>query len=267
MRGPAANLACNVCPPSPRISIRLQRPRHGVIAGGKDQDSQCVLGIPGRDAGGRDTLDRGLAYLHQYDIVLVVHLIIAALTGAALGAEQLVLGHELGRHHRSLTALADLLPHEGSVVLMGRPGEHAVIEMGQPFLEPRCGPQPLVLRQPLVRCHGQGRPRVALVHQRAGGCATLLDDVRVARLDLALRFGSDGPMAARRTVIGRALTHRQMADVLRDGRDALAPSGPGADDAHPRAGEGQALRRPAPGVTSGALEAVEPRKVGDRLRG
>src|SRR5215212_7633825 len=42
----------------------VQRPRHGVIAGGKDENVQGVLGIPGLDAGGRDKFDWGLAYVH-----------------------------------------------------------------------------------------------------------------------------------------------------------------------------------------------------------
>src|SRR5262249_3212432 len=77
----------------------VQRPSHGVIAGGKDDDVQFVLGITGLEASGRDALDRGLAYVHQYDIVLVEHLIIPALTWEALGAEHMVFGHEFFRHH------------------------------------------------------------------------------------------------------------------------------------------------------------------------
>src|SRR5205823_13413259 len=95
---------------------------------------------------------------------------------------------------------------------------------------------------------------------------TLLENVRIARLDLTLGFGIDGGIAERRTVIGRALEHRQMADVLGDRRDELDPGGPGADDADPLTGQVQALRRPAPGVTPDALEAVEPLEVRDVVR-
>ena len=151
MRGPAANLSCNVCPPSPRILIRLQRSRHGVIARGKDEDVQVVLGITSLNAGGRDALNRRLAHVYQQDIVLVVHFIIPALTGEALGAEHVVLRHEFFRHDGILNTLANLLPDEFCVVLIGLPGEHDVIEIGQPFLEPRFGPQPLVLFQPFFR--------------------------------------------------------------------------------------------------------------------
>src|SRR5262245_40368355 len=62
----------------------VQGPRHSVIARGKDEDVEFVLSIPGLDTGGRDALDRGLAHINQEDIVLVVHFIIAALTGEAL---------------------------------------------------------------------------------------------------------------------------------------------------------------------------------------
>jgi hypothetical protein len=67
---------------------------------------------------------------------------------SALGAEQVVLGDEFFVYHGVRDALADLLPDKGSVVLVGGPGEHDVIEIGQPFLEPRFGPQPLVLLRP-----------------------------------------------------------------------------------------------------------------------
>src|SRR5712691_212702 len=113
----------------------------------------------------------------------------------------MVLGHELFRHHGIHDALADLLTDECRVVLVDLPGHHDVIEIGQPFLETGLCPQPLVLRQPLVRRDGQGRPRVECVQKRAWGCATLLEDVRVARLDLALRLGVDGPIAQRHTVV------------------------------------------------------------------
>ena len=52
----------------------------------------------------------------------------------------MVLRHEFFRHHRILDALANLLPDECGVILVGRPGDHDVIEIGQPFLETRFGP-------------------------------------------------------------------------------------------------------------------------------
>ena len=131
------------------------------------------------------------------------------------------------------------------------------MEIGQPFLEPRFGPQLLVLLQPLFRGDVQGRPRVEFVHKRAGGFATLLEDFRVAGLDLALGFGVDGPIAERRTVIRRALEDRQMADFLGDLRDELDSGGAGADDRHPLAGQVHALLRPSAGVKRVALEAVD----------
>ena len=63
----------------------------------------------------------------------------------------MVLGHELFRHHRVLDPLADLITDEFGVVLVGLPGHHDVMEIGQPFLETGLRPQPLVLRQPFFR--------------------------------------------------------------------------------------------------------------------
>src|SRR3989454_3666642 len=105
------------------------------------------------------------------------------------------------------------------------------------------------------------------MQKRAGGFATLLEDVRVARLDLALPCGVDRPIAQRHTVIGCALEDGQMGHVFRNFRDELDGAGPGADDPHPLAGDLQAVLRPAAGVTPGALEALQPRKVRHIMRG
>src|SRR5262245_52902191 len=179
----------------------------------------------------------------------------------------MVLGHELFRHHGILDALADLLPDEGCVVLVGLPGHHDVIEIGQPFLEPGLCPQPLVLRQPLFRRDCQGRPRVECVHKRAWGFAALLEDFRVAGLDLTLPFGVDGPIAQRHTVVRRALEDGEMGHFFGNFRNELDGGGPGADDPHPLAGDLQAFLRPSAGVTPGALEALQPRKVRHIMRG
>src|SRR5882672_3995272 len=99
------------------------------------------------------------------------------------------------------------------------------------------------------------------MYKRARGFATPLEDVRVARLDLTLGFRIDRLITEWCTIIGRALEHRQMADVLGDLRDELDPGGPGADDAHPLAGQSHALCRPSTSVAPGALEAIEALEV------
>src|SRR4030095_17259869 len=116
----------------------------------------------------------------------------------------MVRGHELVRYHRILDALADLLPDECGVVFVRLPRGHDVVEIGQPFLEPRFGPQPLVLRPPLVRRDGQSRPRVEGVQTRAWGFTTLLENVGVAGLDLALPCGVNGAITQWHTVVRRA---------------------------------------------------------------
>src|SRR4030095_5655548 len=86
---------------------------------------------------------------------------------------------------------------------------------------------------------------------------------RVVVLDLTLRLGVDGAIAERRTVIGRALEHRQMADLLGDLGNELDPGGAGTDDAHPLASKVQALRWPPASVTPDTLKAVEALEVRD----
>src|SRR5262249_44497964 len=143
---------------------------------------------------------------------------------------------------------------------------HDVIEIGQPFLEPRFGPQPLILLQTLVRRDGQGRPRVEGVHKRAWGFTTLLEDFGVACLDLALPFGVNRSIAQWHTVVRRALEDGGWGHVLGNSRDELDGAGPGADAPPPLASDLQAILWPSAGVTPGALEALHPRKVRHKMR-
>src|SRR5713226_428309 len=109
------------------------------------------------------------------------------------------------------------------------------------YVQPRFGPQPLVLRPPLVRRDGQSRPRVEGVQKRAWGFTTLLENGGVVGLDLTLPCGVNGAIAQRHTVVRRALEDGEMGDFLGDFRDELDGGGPGADDPHPLAGQVQAL--------------------------
>ncbi len=56
-----------------------QRSRHGIKPRGIDDDVEFILLLTGLDAFGRDALDRGLAHVHQQDIVAIVRFVIVGL--------------------------------------------------------------------------------------------------------------------------------------------------------------------------------------------
>ena len=89
-----------------------------------------------------------------------------------------------------------------------------------------------VLLQPYFRRDFQSRPRVKWVQERTWGFATLLEDFRVACLDLPLPFGVDWAIPERRTVIRRALEDGPMGDFISNFRYKLNCGGPGAYDPH-----------------------------------
>src|SRR4051812_41248456 len=66
-----------------------------VEASGVDDDIERVLGIAGLDAGGRNALDRRLVDIDQFDIRLVVDLVVAGLERHAAGAEAVVLWNQI----------------------------------------------------------------------------------------------------------------------------------------------------------------------------
>ena len=172
------------------------------------------------------------------------------------------LGTKLFRHHGILDARADLIADELGEVLVGLPVGHNVMEIAQPFREPGLRPQLFVQRQPLFLRDLQGLARVEVVHKAGGGFANAFVNFWVAGLELALGLRGNQPIPQRRTVIGRALEDREMADFFGDDRDELDGGGAGADDRHALAGEVHFFLRPARGVIRLALEAVDTRKWG-----
>lgn len=76
---------------------------------------------------------------------------------------------------------------------------------------------------------------------------------------LAIRLGELG-IAHRDGPVGRALENGELANLAGDGLDHLDAGGAGADDAHPLAGEVDALLRPAAGVENLPLEALMARE-------
>src|SRR5690348_9647815 len=179
----------------------------------------------------------------------------------------MVLGHELFGDHRILNARADLVADELGEVLVGLPAGHNVVEVAQPFFEPRLRPQLLIQREPLFPRDLEGVARVEVVGKAGGGFANSLVNFRVGGLEPALRLRVDQPIPQRRTVIRRALENREMGDLLRDYRYELDGGGARPDYSDALAGEVRLFLRPFAGVIRDALEALNPFKRGRVISG
>ena len=99
----------------------------------------------------------------------------------------------------------NLVPHEFGVVFIGFAGQHDVVEIGQPFLETALGPKLLIFGQPLFRLDFHGGAGVELVHERARRFQTLLKDLRIVGLDLALGLVVDWAVSQRSAEISGPL--------------------------------------------------------------
>ena len=100
-----------------------------------DQDVELVLGSAGPDALGRNAFERRLVEIDQQDVGPVVGFIIAALQRHALGAERVVLGHQLFGDRGVVNACADFIAHELGERGVGVQVGHDVAEVTQPFPE------------------------------------------------------------------------------------------------------------------------------------
>ena len=161
----------------------IQRTGDGVVARGVDDDVQVVMGFGGLDAVGRDALDGGVLHIDEQDIVLVVDLVVAALAGQALGTKHVVLGHQHLRYHGILYSLPDLVPEEFSIVLIGRPGHHHVVEVAEPLGEARLPPQLFVVFHPFLFGNIESGAFVKLVHEGTGRLHAFPEYLREVRLD------------------------------------------------------------------------------------
>src|SRR6185312_6155411 len=83
-----------------------------VEAGRVDDEVECIFGIAGAYARGRNALDRSFVDIDQLDVGLVIDLEIMRLQRDAAGAEAVVLRDQLVGHRGVLYALTDLARDE-----------------------------------------------------------------------------------------------------------------------------------------------------------
>ena len=143
--------------PAHALNVYLvQRAGHRVIARGENDDIQLKLPpVLQPQTRRRDPRNRRRAHIHQRHIRPVVHLIVPALAGQPLGTKHMVLRRQQLRHLRIVNPLPDFVADELRIILIRRAGHHHIVKIGQPLLEPRLRPQPLVLRPLLLLRHLQ----------------------------------------------------------------------------------------------------------------
>ena len=230
--GPAAHFSLMVCAvPAPDVH-RHQRARHGVEAGGEDDDVELVVGVGGADALRRDPLDRAVADVDERHVVAVERLVVGvperrplAAEGIALGAEQL---GRLGVRRRSPRIL---FAEEFGRRLVRLLVDQEVVERLEQVLEPaRLERRP---RTPPAARRASRRRDVRLAGSMAKPNDVLLGHAPrslVAVLDrLALAVG-ERMVVGGDHVVRRALEHREVGRLLGHDRDHLDGGGAGADD-------------------------------------
>src|ERR1700730_15731642 len=179
----------------------------------------------------------------------------------------MIFGSQLFRDDRILDAFANLVADELREQFIGLLVAHNVAEIAEPFGKSRVRPQLLEPRLPFFRSHIEDRPRIEVVDKPGEGFARSFENFRIAGFDFGLGLRIDRPVAQGRAIIRRALENRQMANLLGDFRDELNCRGARADDTDAFAGELDAFLGPSRGVKRLALEALDPGKAGDVLRG
>src|SRR5438045_5985074 len=108
-----------------------------VKPGRVDDDVEIVFAVAGLDAVRRDALDRRLVDVDEFDVGLVVNLVIPGFERHPAGAEAMVLRDQLFGDHGVFNALADLARDEVGGQLVGLAiGQH-VAEIAHPDAETR----------------------------------------------------------------------------------------------------------------------------------
>ena len=231
-----------------------------------DDDVEIVFGVAGLDAVRRDALDRRLVDVDEFDVGLIVNLVIPGFERHPAGAEAMVLRDQLFGDHGVFNALADLARDEVGGQLVGLAVGQHVTEIAHPDAETRLSVELLPESFPFLGGHFQGRARVGRVDVAARRGAAEREDLFVARLDVAHLCVGNLAIVQRRAPIGSALKHGQVADGLGDFLDGLHGGRAGANDPDALAREVDALLGPGVRVAGLPLEGAEAGDVRHRRR-
>ena len=237
----------------------------GVEAGCIDDDVERVFAIAGLDAFWRDPQNRCFGDIHQFDMVLVVGLVISGFQRHAAGAEAVVLGNEFFRGPGIVHPLADFPGDEVADGSVGLSVGHDVTKIALPDGEAGLGIEFFEERLALLIRHLKGAARIRRMDETSKRFQAALEYPGIVGLDFLLRLRVDLAVVQRRAPVRRALEHRQMPDAAGDGLNGLHAGGAGPDYCNPLAGEVDRFVRPSGGVEGLALEfvyALDPRHGG-----
>src|SRR3954447_8798173 len=124
-----------------------------VEASGVDDDIERVLSVACLDAVGRDAPDRRLVDIDQFNIGLVVDLVVAGFERHAASAEAVVLRDQLLGYSRILDALPDLARDKIREQPVGLAVDQDVAEIALPNAKPRLGIELFPEGLAFLRCY------------------------------------------------------------------------------------------------------------------
>src|SRR4029079_19194885 len=228
----------------------------GVEARGIDDNVERVLLCAGLDALGRNPLDRRLGDVDQFDIVLVVNLIIERLQRQPPRAKTVILRNQFFGDRLVFHPLAELARHEIADRRVCLAVGLDSAEIALPDAEAALAIEFFVERLALRVGNLERAARVRRMQEAGEVFLAAGEHLGIAGLDLFLRLRVDLAVVQRRAPVRRALEHGEMADVPGDGLDGLHAGGAGADHGDALALEVDGFMRPARGVERFALETV-----------
>ena len=91
---------------------RLERPGHGIEAGGEDQGVEGVIRMADAQAPGCDFINGVRADVDQGDVVAVVGFVVIGVAAAALGRHRMPLGAQQLGHRRAVDPMANFVMNE-----------------------------------------------------------------------------------------------------------------------------------------------------------
>src|SRR5215472_13515941 len=244
----------------------LQRTGERIKAGGEHDDVEFELLAAGTDSLFRDFLDRAVSVgIDQQHAVLVEGLVIVGVQRRSLGAEWVLLRHQLLGNRRILDHPADLVAEIVGDDFIGFPAEQHILIVAQPEDEAADVPHPLEFALSFLGGRLERRFRNAGQFEPRERVPRALDDRVVIGFAGGYSLRVDLAVARRQAVVRSPLENRQLFCLLSYLWDRPYGAGAGAYDRDALGGKiDAAVREPAGVIPFAAkpLQALEWWQVG-----
>src|SRR6516225_777738 len=244
----------------------LQRTGERIKAGGEHDDVEFELLAAGTDSLFRDFLDRAVSVgIDQQHAVLVEGLVIVGVQRRSLGAEGVLLRHQLLGNRRILDHPADLVAQIVGDDFIGFPAQQHILIVAQPEDEAADVPHPLEFALSFLGGRLERRFRNAGQFEPRERVPRALDDRVVIGFAGGYSLRVDLAVARRQAVVRSPLENRQLFCLLSYLWDSLHRAGAGAYDRDALGGKIDTVARETAGVIPFAaklLKALEWRQVG-----